>query len=244
VNIAVIFAGGNGTRMKHDFMPKQFLEIENKPIIIHTLEVFNNNKEINGIVIACNPQWIDFCHDLICKFKIDKVIRIVKGGITGQLSIYNCLKSIINNSKCDDIVLIHDGVRPFINDDIIYRNIISVKEFGSAITCVPAKETSVILGTYNNINEIKDRNSVYVAKAPQSFFLKDIFSVHEQALNDGIDNSIDSCSLMYKYNRKLFVVYGEYENIKITTQEDFYTAQALFKFRKAKNTFGCNYEQI
>ena len=142
MNIAVIFAGGVGSRMHSKAKPKQFLEIYNKPIIIYTLELFDKHPMIDAIVVVCIENWIPYLQNLLYKYRIEKVVQIVAGGKTGQLSIYNGLmaaKEIANNEEA--IVLIHDGVRPLINEKVITDNIKSVKEFGSAITTAVVKET-------------------------------------------------------------------------------------------------------
>ena len=146
MNIAIIFAGGVGRRMNNTGLPKQFLKIHNIPIIIHTLKVFEKCNEIDAIVIACVSSHMDYMQEIIEEYRITKVKKIVEGGETGQLSIYNALKAAkkIGKDK-DDIVLVHDGVRPIIDSDLIIRNIETVKKYGSAISSVPQKETTIML---------------------------------------------------------------------------------------------------
>ncbi|MBP5385601.1 MAG: 2-C-methyl-D-erythritol 4-phosphate cytidylyltransferase [Lachnospiraceae bacterium] len=234
MNIAVIFAGGLGKRMNAKATPKQFLEVHGKPIIIYTLEQFETHPEIDGIVIACHPDWIRYLEEKIYKFRVEKVWGITAGGSTGQESIYNglCLAKEKAGEDEDAIVLIHDGVRPLINADLISANIASVKEFGSAITSTRATETFAITDTELTVEKIMDRNVSQIAKAPQSFYLKDILSVHEQAKADGVTDAIDSCTLMHRYGKRMRIVEGPYTNIKITTQEDFYMFRALQEARE------------
>ena len=126
-NIAVIFAGGSGVRMNTRAKPKQFLEMNGKPIIVHTLEYFQNNSDIAGIVISCIGQWVNHMAELAEKYHLDKIVKIVKGGSTGQESIYNGLCAVKELYSSDDVaVLVHDGVRPLITDDLISRNIETV----------------------------------------------------------------------------------------------------------------------
>ena len=146
MNIAVIFAGGVGKRMHSKECPKQFLKIYNKPIIIHTLEYFEKHPLIDAIVISCVEEWMPYLEELIYKYRIEKVKKVVVGGETGQLSIYNGLKAaedVANGEKA--IVLIHDGVRPLINAKLITDNIESVKKNGSAITTAVVKETILVV---------------------------------------------------------------------------------------------------
>ena len=228
MNIGVIFAGGIGQRMKTTKRPKQFLEMHGKPIIIYTLEIFEQHPEIDAIVLACVQDWIPYLEELLARFHITKVKKVVPGGDTGQMSIYNGLaaaKEVAGDEK--SIVLIHDGVRPLINADVITNNIQSVKEHGSAITSAVVKETIMVVKDDNSIDYVPDRSHSRVAKAPQSFWLEDILSVHQRAQQEGIFDFIDSCTMMKHYGHNLYLIDGPYENIKITTPDDFYTMRAL-----------------
>ena len=228
MNIGVIFAGGIGQRMKTTKRPKQFLEMHGKPIIIYTLEIFEQHPEIDAIVVACVQDWIPYLEELLARFHITKVKKVVPGGDTGQMSIYNGLaaaKEVAGDEK--SIVLIHDGVRPLINADVITNNIQSVKEHGSAITSAVVKETIMVVKDDNSIDYVPDRSHSRVAKAPQSFWLEDILSVHQRAQQEGIFDFIDSCTMMKHYGYNLYLIDGPYENIKITTPDDFYTMRAL-----------------
>lgn len=231
MNVAVIFAGGIGKRMGKTDKPKQFMEISGKPIIIHTLEVFENNKNIDKIIISCLKEWITYLENLIEKYKIQKVDKIVTGGETGQMSIFNGLNVAKQLYPEDSIVLIHDGVRPFIDDELINSNIESVKKNGSAISSVMSTETFVLVDENKIIMDIPERCNSLVAKAPQSFYIKDIYEIHKQAQQDNIYNSIDSCTLMHYYNKKMAVVLTDYDNIKITTPKDIALAESIYNRR-------------
>lgn len=240
MNISVIFAGGVGSRMHSKERPKQFLEMYNKPIIIHTLEHFERHSMIDAIVVVCIESWIPYLKNLLYKFRIEKVKKIVPGGETGQLSIYNGLKAakeISGNEK--SIVLIHDGVRPLINEKIITDNIESVKQHGSAITTACVKETILVVNEGNStINYVPSRNNSRVAKAPQSFWLDDILLAHERSLKEGETNCIDSCTMMHKQGFNLFLIDGPSQNIKITTPEDFYTLRAILEAKENAQIYG------
>lgn len=239
MNIAVIFAGGVGRRMHSKDLPKQFLSLHGKPIIIHTLEIFENSPEIDAIVVACVSDWIDHLQNLIRKFNINKVKKVVSGGKTGQDSIFNGLKAaeMIGNRE-KDIVLIHDGVRPMIRQKTIHDNIESVKEHGSAITSVKAKETILTVNNEEKIVDIPKRDNARLARAPQSFFLKDILKAHEMALSQNKHDFIDSCSMMQYYGYSLYLVDGPQENLKVTTPDDFYTMRALLDAREDAQIYG------
>lgn len=233
MNIGVIFAGGVGTRMNSKDMPKQFLKVFNKPIIIHTLEHFQNNSNIDAIVIACVADYIEYLKKLLYKYRIDKVKKIVPGGKTGQLSIYNGLcaaKEISGEQKA--IVLIHDGVRPLINSQLLTDNIEAVKKYGTCITAGIVKETIVEIDDEGKILHVPSRSNSRVAKAPQSFWLDDIMKVHKYALKNNRDNYIDSCTMMQENGFKLYMIDGPYENIKITTPDDFFTMRAILEAKE------------
>lgn len=240
-DIAVIFAGGCGTRMNTKSRPKQFLELNGKPILVYTVELFDNHPDIDAIVVVCLEAWIPFLKKMLRKFEINKVVRIVKGGKNGQESIFNGLcaaEEYINEQQEDNaIVLIHDGVRPLITEATITENINMVKECGSCITCVPATET-VIVNKRNGQLDIPKRSECMMARAPQSFFLKDIIAAHRHSILDEYSDFIDSCSLMSHYGMKLGLIEGPMENIKITTPSDFFVFRAMVEVHENQQIFG------
>lgn len=240
-NIAVIFAGGSGVRMNTRSKPKQFLELRGKPIIIYTLELFDNHPLIDGIVVVCLESWIPFLEKMLKKFEINKVVKIVPGGDSGQDSIYKGLcaaeEYCEENGEENVVVLIHDGVRPLIVDETITRNIEMVHEKGSAITVVPAIETFVIQKEEGQM-VIPDRSSCLLARAPQSFYLKDILDVHRKNKESGNITFIDSCSMMSHFGYKMATIEGPMENIKITTPTDYFIFRAMVEVHENQQIFG------
>ena len=240
-NIAVIFAGGSGVRMNTRSKPKQFLELRGKPIIIYTLELFDNHPLIDGIVVVCLESWIPFLKKMLKKFEINKVVKIVSGGDSGQDSIYRGLCAVEDYGKDkgeeNAVVLIHDGVRPLIVDETITRNIEKVHEKGSAITVVPAIETFVIQKEEGQM-VIPDRSSCLLARAPQSFYLKDILSIHRKNKENGNITFIDSCSMMSYFGYKMATIEGPMENIKITTPTDYFIFRAMVEVHENQQIFG------
>ena len=237
MNIAVIFAGGTGNRMNTVSKPKQFLELQGKPIIIYTLELFDEHPLIDGIVVVCLQSWIPFLQKQLKKFEITKVVDIVAGGETGQESIYNGLKSVQSHYGTDSIVLIHDGVRPLITQQTITENIETVKKCGNCITCVPATETFIV-NQFDGTLEIPSRKDSLIARAPQSFYLKDILATHEKALSEGKHDFIDSCTMMSHYGHQMHTIIGPMENIKITTPTDFFIFRAMVEVHENQQIFG------
>lgn len=241
MNIPVIFAGGSGTRMNTKTRPKQFLDLNGKPIIIYTIELFENHYDVDAIVVVCIDTWIPYLHKMLKKYEINKVVSIVPGGATGQDSIFNglCAAEKYAQSMGDEnpIVLIHDGVRPLITEETISDNIAKVKECGSCITMVPAIET-VIVDRHDNTLDIPRRSDCMMARAPQSFYLKDIIGAHRQSRAEGKTDFIDSCSMMSYYGYKLGLIQGPMENIKITTPTDYFVLRAMVEVHENQQIFG------
>lgn len=241
MNIALIFAGGSGKRMNSKGTPKQFLEINGVPIIIRTIEHFENHPQIDGICVVCIEPWIGNLKKLLKRYDIQKVVDIVPGGQDGQESIRNGLYAIERRFPAtqDIVVLIHDGVRPLINEQLITDNITCVRENGSAITIVPATETIATIDECKRITGVTDRAMYYIARAPQSFYLSDILDAHHRAVAEGIASTmIDSAMLMTHYGYKLYTVEGPQENIKVTAPSDFYVCRALLQAKENSQIWG------
>jgi len=203
------------------------------------LEIFENNENIDGVVISCLEEKIELLKKLIVKYEFKKVKSIVSGGKTGQESIYNGLKELEKYYSKNDIVLIHDGVRPLINNETVNNNIELVKQKGNAITTAPAIETIIKLEEEKDvIKDIFNRSECYMARAPQSFFLGDILEKHRRAIKDKKFDFIDSASLMSYYGESLNILNGPVENIKITTPSDFYIFKAILDMKENLNIFG------
>lgn len=228
---AVIFAGGVGRRMEINSMPKQFIPIHGKPLIIHTLENFQQHKDIDGIVIACIEDWIDKLWVMLGNYGITKVMDIVPGGDTGHDSIRLGLERLRQEAEDDDIVLIHDAVRPMINGELISENINAVRVHGSAITSESVKESVVESKDGKTVDQVPFRDYVYVAKAPQSFYFGDIYRLYEKAMTEGW-KSIDSAHLCHKYGFPMHLIKSPRHNMKITDPLDYYMCCAIFDMKE------------
>lgn len=233
-NIAVIFAGGTGKRMGIEDIPKQFLEVDEKPIIIHTIDHFDKHPEIDDIFVVCIEPWIDYLKNQIEKHGIKKVKSIIPGGVTGQDSIYLGLKEAANYYDYNDIVLIHDGVRPFIDKDLISRNIRDTKLHGNAITCTNCNETFIISKNGVDVDIVPIRKSSFNAQAPQTFKLGEIIEAHEEVRksNPDYDDIVDSCTLFNALGKPTFLTEGVRGNTKITNPVDIYIFNAWLEFKK------------
>lgn len=233
MNIAIIFAGGVGQRLNNDkAIPKQFLNIKDKPILIYTLEIFQKHPKIDKIYLSILPEYKEYAVELCKKYSIDKIASIVDGGFCAMDSIYNALNEAHKNNSDDSIVLIHDGVRPVLNSDVIDKNIESVKKFNSAITAIPCNETIIVSDDFKEVKKVPIRKETFKAQAPQSFYLKDIVEAHNEIrkINPKYENIVDNCTLYNALNKKLHLVEGNFGNIKITTPEDVYVLKGILEF--------------
>lgn len=240
MNYALIFAGGVGSRMNAKARPKQFLEIHGKPIIIHTIEYFEEHLEIDAICIVVVEEWLEYTKKLIERYNIKKVKWLVKGGKSALESQYiglNSIKMSKDYSK-DDIVLIHDGVRPLINKQVITDCINGVKEYGSAVIVAPAIETIVQSDEENMIIKTFPRSKCQLARAPQSFKIGEILDVHIKAKFENVYDFVDSTSMMLYYGYKIHTIEGPVENIKVTNPIDFYICRALLDARENSQIYG------
>ncbi|MBE6100553.1 MAG: 2-C-methyl-D-erythritol 4-phosphate cytidylyltransferase [Selenomonas ruminantium] len=228
---AVIFAGGVGRRMEINSMPKQFIPIHSKPLIIHTLEKFQEHKEVDGIVVACIETWIDKLWALLGTYGITKVIDIVPGGDTGHDSIRLGLERLRKEAGDEDIVLIHDAVRPLISYELISRNIEAVRKYGSAITSEGVRESVVESRDGQVVDNVPFRDYMYVAKAPQSFHFGDIYGLYAKALAEDW-RSIDSAHLCQRYSFPMHLIKSPRHNMKITDPLDYYMCCAIFDMKE------------
>lgn len=233
---ALIFAGGTGKRMNSCSRPKQFLEMHGKPVIIYTLEHFEYHDKIDSIIIVCIDEWIRELHELLKRYGISKVIQIVPGGVTAHDSIYNGLKAMDGIIGKNDIILIHDGVRPFITKNLISANIEAVEKYGNAITAEAVKESIIQSKDGENIDGVPNRNEMFIAKAPQSFYYGKIMELYKKARTDKI-KTVDSSHLCSLYQEHMHIVKSTPNNIKITEPVDFYIYRALYEAMEGQHIF-------
>ena len=238
-NLAIIFAGGSGIRMGGG-IPKQFLEINGKPILIYTLQLFEYHQEIDAIYLAVLEDYIPYVTELLEDYRIRKVAAVVPGGETAQHSIYNALSRAAEENDGDSIVLIHDGVRPFVSHEVISENIACVKANGNAITATPCYETIMISTNGSTVESVPLRKDSYAAQAPQSFYLRDILKAHDvvRAAPGGYENMVDACTIIRSQGITAHIVKGNRGNIKVTTPEDVYQFRALLQYQENEQAFG------
>lgn len=223
-NIALILAGGSGTRM-HSEIPKQFIEVESKPVIVYTLEAFESNNEIDVIAVVCIKGWEDFLNVCAKAYHISKLKYIFKGGISGHQSIQNGVYELRKHFSPEDIVLVHDAIRPMVSNAIICDCIDKTKKYGSAVAAIPCAEAMLISMDMETSGNSYPRDKLMRTQTPQGFSLQKICQMHRDASKAGIKDSIASCTLMTELGGVVHFSLGSERNIKLTTDEDI----AIFK---------------
>ncbi|MCI6234881.1 MAG: 2-C-methyl-D-erythritol 4-phosphate cytidylyltransferase [Prevotella sp.] len=232
-NIALLIAGGSGNRMGQD-IPKQFMHVDGIPVIIHTLKCFQQHPDIDSIAVVCLFGWETVLRAYANQFLIDKLKWIFPGGKTGMESIHNGIYGL-KEAGCDDddLVLIHDSVRPLLSQEIISNNIATCKAYGYAITGIQCREA--ILESEDGFVSSTSipRDKLIRTQTPQTFRLSNIIKVHERARELGIKDSVASCTLIAEVGGiDMHIVPGSEKNIKITTVEDLEILKSLMHTNK------------
>lgn len=232
MNIGMIIAGGVGTRTCQD-IPKQFINVNDKPVIVYTLEAFQKHPNIDAIEVVCLAGWHDILRAYARQFGITKLENIVDGGETGQDSIRNGLYDIAQRYHSDDdIVVIHDAIRPMVSADVISDNIRVCREYGNATAVIPC--TSVMLKTEDALisNDQVPRENLKITQTPQSYYINELIEVHKEAVKKDLLPSISSCALYIEMGKEVYLSVGSEKNIKITTSEDIEIFSALLRSSK------------
>jgi 2-C-methyl-D-erythritol 4-phosphate cytidylyltransferase len=231
-NIALIIAGGVGSRMHQD-IPKQFLSVNDKPIIVYTMECFQNHPDIDAIYVACLKGWEDILDAYAKQFNITKLKDIVKGGKNGQDSIRNGVYAIAEKYNEDDLILIHDAIRPMLPKDIISDNIVKCRKYGNAVTVIRCMEAMLRSEDEIESEESIMRNQLFRAQTPQTISVGHAVKLHREALEKGITNSVATCTLLLEMGEKVYFAKGSELNIKITTTDDITIFKALLSMQKS-----------
>lgn len=227
---AEILAGGIGTRMGNVELPKQFLKVADKPIIIHTLEKFINNSKIDNIIICCPKNWITYMNDLLFKYFSNEKIEVVEGGSTRYETLINGCKYIEEKYGLndEDIVVTHDSVRPFLTQRIIDENIEALKDCSAVNTVVPDIDTIVESIDGEEISSIPNRTYMYQGQSPQSFYIKEFIDLYNSLTEKEKETLTDACKIYSLKNKKVKIVKGETYNFKITNIYDLKIAEAIY----------------
>ena len=224
-NEGLLIAGGAGNRMHQD-IPKQFITVNERPVIVYTLEAFEKHPEIDAIGVVCIEGWEQVLWAYAKQFNITKLQYVVPGGKNGQDSIRNGVYELEKHFEPEDIVLIHDAIRPMVSAEIISDNIRVAREFGNAITVMQTQDGMVSTGSY-------PRDRLKRTQTPQAFHIGDICDLHRRALEAGITNSVASCTLKIEMGEQVYFSAGSEKNIKLTTVEDIDIFKALLAAKRS-----------
>ncbi len=241
MNTALILAAGVGQRMRNGGLPKQFLKIMGKPIIVYTLEKFENCREVDGIVVVCHGSYIEYMKRLVADYKIGKAKKVIVGGDSRQSSVRKGLEALWeDNGRTQDIVVIHDGVRPLVDTAVINENIRVAKLYGCAVTVHPVTESVVITGGEEAVlGDFKKRADTYSMTAPQTFRLGEILEAYQKEATEEEGMPLLDAAMVYsRTGRKVRLVKEHGTNLKITTPEDFYFLRAVLDLEENKYIFG------
>lgn len=231
MNIALIIAGGSGQRMNQD-IPKQFINVNDKPVIVYTLEAFQRHPNIDAIGIVCIDGWDEILNAYAKQFNITKLRWITKGGHNGQESIKNGIFELKKYCSMDDMVLIHDAIRPMVSQEIISDCITKCRLNGSAVAVIPCAEAMLLSKDKISSAEAISRDKLVRTQTPQAFFLEKLIWAHENAIKCGIVNSIATCTLMIELGESVCFSTGSEKNIKLTTTDDIEIFKALLVSKK------------
>lgn len=226
MNIAMLIAGGSGERMNQD-VPKQFLNVHDRPVIVYTLEAFQRHPGIDAILVVCIKGWETILVAYARQFNIDKLKWIVEGGHNGQASIRNGVEKLAETCQAEDIVLIHDAIRPMVSAEIISDCIKTCQMRGSAVTVIPCAEAMLITPDREKATKVMDRNQLVRTQTPQAFCLQKLLWAHEEASKRGITNSVATCTLMVELGEEIYFSAGSEKNVKLTTTDDIEIFKAL-----------------
>jgi 2-C-methyl-D-erythritol 4-phosphate cytidylyltransferase len=226
MNVALLTAAGSGSRMHQD-IPKQFIHVDNKPVIIYTLEAFQNHPSIDAIIVVTLDSWSAVLWAYAKQFNITKLRWVVPGGASGQESIRNGLEVLKQELTDEDVVLVHDGNRPLVSSEIISDSLATYARYGSAVAVIPC--TEVVFETDDGISSCvsTERERLRRTQTPHTYRLGDLYGAHLEAERRGITNTAASCMLMKELGRPSYFSKGSEENLKITTLEDLKIFKAL-----------------
>lgn len=231
MNIALIIAGGKGLRMQQE-IPKQFITVNEKPVIVYTMEAFQRHADIDAIAVVCIEGWENILSAYAKQYHITKLRHIIPGGENGQSSIRNGVFELEKHYGRDDLVLVHDAIRPMLSTDIISSCIATATQYGSAIAVVPCQEAMLETQDQVSTNSSYPRANLKRTQTPQGFPIGVLADAHREALERGITNSIASCTLMVELGKTIYFSAGSEKNIKLTTPEDIDIFRALLTLQK------------
>ncbi len=235
MNIALIIAGGSGQRLGQD-IPKQFINVYDKPVVIYTLESFQRHPQIDAIELVCIDGWHDVVRAYAKQFNIDKLQWIVSGGSTAQESIRDGVYNLDGKCSAEDIIIIHDGIRPLVDDSVLSDVIIKCKQYGNAVTALPYNEQIFVADDDKSTTHYIPRETLRRVATPQAYQYGNLSKAYHKAYEKGIGiyGSAYTNTMMVELGEKLYFAAGSDKNIKITTKDDLELFKAYLKMEKDK----------
>ena len=232
-NIALIIAAGKGQRTRQD-IPKQFINVYDKPILIYTLENFQKHPDIDAIVVSCLDGWVDILRAYAKQYNITKLKDVVLGGSTVHESYYNGLKRMKDYCKDDDIIVLHDGIRPMIDEDVLSDVIVTCRKYGNGVTSLPYNEQIFRKKDEISTREYIPRETLRRVQTPQAYRFGQLLSCYERAFQEGIGiyGSSYTNTMMVDLGETLYFASGSERNIKITTAEDIEIFKAFLSTKR------------
>ena len=230
MNIAIIIAGGSGKRMGQD-IPKQFINVYDKPVLMYTLESFEKHPLIDAIELVCIDGWHDVAKAYAKQFNIKKLKWIISGGETGQESIRNGVYNLEDKCKADDIIIIHDGVRPLVDDEVLTDVIAKCKEYGNGVSSMPYNEQIFIIDDEYTTTKYIPRETLRRVVTPQAYKFGELDEAYHEAFEKeiGIYGSSYTNTMMVELGKKLYFAAGSEKNIKLTTKDNLDQFKAYLK---------------
>lgn len=235
MNLAVIIAGGSGHRMGQD-IPKQFINVHDKPVLIYTLEGFQKHPQIDAIEVVCIDGWHDVLWAYAKQFNITKLKWVISGGSTGQESIRNGIYNLEDKCSADDVVIIHDGIRPLVDDTVLSDVIIKCQKYGNAVTSLPYNEQIFVVDDEMSTTKYIPRETLRRVSTPQAYRFELIDQGYHEAFEKeiGIYGSSYANTMMVELGHRLYFAAGSDKNIKLTTKDDLEMFKAYLQQDKDK----------
>lgn len=239
MNIALLTAAGLGNRMHMD-IPKQFIHIDNKPVILYTLEAFQNHPQIDAIIVVSLSTWEDMIWAYAKQYNIKKLKWIVSGGESGQESIKKGLEALREKCNKNDVIMVHDGNRPLISDEIISDSLATYEKYGGAVAAIPCIEAIYKSSDGVQSGITLDRQEMFRTQTPHTFSLEKLLWAHKVAEKKYIQNTTATCVLMTMLGETIYFSKGSEKNLKLTTKEDFEIFEALLRRKKLNDYLKLN----
>lgn len=232
MNIALLTAAGAGTRMGQD-IPKQFLTVNEKPVIVYTMEAFQQHPLIDEIAVVCLSGWENVLRAYGNQFNITKLAGIIPGGESGQQSIYNGITALAGDHAENDLVLVHDGNRPFLPARMITDCIDTAEKYGCAVAAIPCQEAMALTDDGVTADRNIERERLRRTQTPHGFPLGKMLELHRRAGEEGISGTTATCTLMMELGEPVYLYPGSEKNMKLTTLEDMDIFKALLAAKRA-----------